>query len=384
MLTVGVVMQDPEFRDVLVATIQGIPARVAFAVADASREAEKVERTAPDVLILDFGDPASHEVLAKLKELPAPPVVIGAHVDGDPEIILNALREGAREFVFPPLKPDALKRAIESIATERTSLNTLREKARTVAFLSSGGGCGATTLACHVAAGLRKLDAGRVLLADLELATGAAGFWMRGPRNGHSVLDAIYGLPQMDESLWQRMVNSIQPGLDLLAAPNDIPMGGLPGSRGFSDVLRIARGRYDWVIGDLGQNLSALTGALIPEFTNLVVVATAAPSSLYQAGRIATKLMQLGFDPGRIKLVLNRVHADQVREAEGLQKTLGLPAEMVIPEDRIGVAEALSAGRLVADKTACGQHMSRFAAGLAGKRFEEPARPSRLSVLKFW
>ncbi len=382
MLTVGVVMRDPAFRDALVEGLESLAVDVAFAVGDASREAEKVERTSPDILVLDFGSPATHAVMAQLKQLADPPIVIGAHISGDPDIILQALRAGAREFVYPPLNVEGLKRTVQTLAAERTSRNVAREKARTIGFLSASGGCGATTLACHVAAGLRQLDAGQVLLADLDLAAGAAGFWFK-CRNGYSLLDVIQGLPRMDDSLWNGMVNCIQPGLDMVPAPAEIPAGSLPGSRGISDVLRIGRRRYDWVIGDLGQHLSPLSASLVQEFSTLVLVTTAELSSLYQAHRIGKKLVQLGFTPTNIKLVVNRVQGDQAREIEGLEDTIGFPAEMVISEDRRGLAEAQSAGRLLGSQTATGHQMMRLAARLAGRKID-PLRPERFSVLRFW
>ena len=118
-LTAGLVIGDPDFRDALAAVLRQLNVQIVFAVADAGAEQQKVERTNPDVLILDFGRPGAHEVMAELKHLRTPPAVIGAHEKSDPDVILWALRAGVREFIYPPVSERVLANALDAIARER-------------------------------------------------------------------------------------------------------------------------------------------------------------------------------------------------------------------------------------------------------------------------
>jgi len=377
---VGIVIEDDDFRASMVACLQSFAAGVAFAVADASREIEKLEYTNPDVLILDFGRPSAHAVMAELRSMLNPPAVIGASLAADPEIIVSALRAGVREFLYPPLKTETVKAALDAIASERMQADARRQATKSLGFVSARGGCGATTLACHIAAELRRMELGNVLVADFDLAAGTAGFWLRA-NGGYSILDAVNSLSRMDQSLWMGMVSTVQPHLDVLAAPAEIPLAGLPGNRGFEEILRIARSQYDWVIADLGRGLCALNVALMSELSAIFLVTTPEVEALLQSRRIIDRLTNLGHPKEFIRVAVNRVFADQDLSASELGKMIGLPVEAILPDDRREVAEAHSSGRLISPRAELGKRIAQLAASIAGQNPVEK-RASRFSLFR--
>ena len=98
-------------------------------------------------------------------------------------------------------------------------------RGKMIGFLSAKGGCGATTLACHVASELQNVTQKNVLLADLDLTSGMVGFLMKTP-SSYSILDAIKNLSRLDESLWKALVVEHRPGLSVMPAPASLyPLG---------------------------------------------------------------------------------------------------------------------------------------------------------------
>src|SRR5947199_374447 len=68
----------------------------------------------------------------------------------DPEQMLGALRAGSIEFVSLPMNP-AIFGALDRIGTRLTSSRPDQSaQGRIIGLVSSKGGCGATTLACHL------------------------------------------------------------------------------------------------------------------------------------------------------------------------------------------------------------------------------------------
>jgi len=59
---------------------------------------------------------------------------------------------------------------------------------KTIGLLSAQGGCGATMIACHLAAELRRITTASVLAADFDPTSGMLGFWLRADPS-RSVLD---------------------------------------------------------------------------------------------------------------------------------------------------------------------------------------------------
>jgi pilus assembly protein CpaE len=381
MISAGIVVTDPQFREQIVSYLQKLDVRVVFAVANAAAEAQRLESTNPDLLVLDFSQPGAPAVMVELRSMGSPVAIVAAHNLGEPDAILAALRLGAREFLYPPLNEKALSDLVRSIQVEKAQREARRREANAVGFLSVTGGCGATTLACHVAAELRRSGVGDVGLLDFDLAAGMAGFWF-GVNGTYSTLDAVRGLGRMDPSLWKGIVSTVQPHLDVLAAPSDILLGGLPGARGFVEVLRFARLQYEWVVADLSQHLSQLTLALLTDLDKLLLVTTPDVGALLQTRRMVQAIVNHGYPKERLRLVVSRVQKDQVVLLDDLKSTIGLPAEAIIPSSDQEIADAHEEGRLIRPRSDLGRRIAQLASKISGKPLEE-ARPSKFSIFRF-
>jgi len=295
-------------------------------------------------------------------------------------LILAAMRAGAREFVYPPISPEALERALDRIAAELLLKAPQRRAGKTIGFLSAEGGCGATTVACHVAAELRRITSAGILAADFDLLAGMVGFWLRA-KGSYSLLDLIRNLRRMDSSLWKGMVDSVQPRLDAICAPAEIPLDELPATENFTTVLRYARANHDWVVADLGQSLSPLSMALIPELDTLYLVTTPEAAPLYQARRMVHKLLSSEGARESPRLVVNRIRKEHAQESKEVERLFSIPVEAYLPEDYDEVIEAHSEGRLASPRSDLGRRLGQLAAKVAGQPAEE-RRESRFSLLR--
>ena len=83
-------------------------------------------------------------------------MIIALNNSADADIILSSLRAGIHEYLYPPLQ-DALRRSLEKRAAERSRRREgAKGDGKSFGFFSAKGGCGATTLVCHVAAELGR------------------------------------------------------------------------------------------------------------------------------------------------------------------------------------------------------------------------------------
>jgi pilus assembly protein CpaE len=378
-LNVGVIIADPALRHEVVDRLNHLRVRIAFTISPADGDASVTEYSNPDVLVLDFGHPSAFEIMATLKSLAAHPPVIAVHASADPDVILAAMRSGAREFLSPPINAETLERALDRIAAERLLKAPAHRAGKAIGFLSAEGGCGATTVACHVAAELRRITSTRILIADFDLPAGMVGFWLRAT-GAHSLLDLTRNLQRMDSSLWKGMVQSVQPHLDVICAPAEIPLGELPETASFTTVLRYARAHYDWVVADLGQGLSPLSMALIPELDTLYLVTTPEAAPLYQARRVIRKLLSSECTRESPRLVVNRVRKEFAQGSSDVEKLFTVPIEGYLPEDYYEVVEAHSDGQLASRRSDLGRRLAQLAAKIAGQ--PEEKHESRFSLFR--
>jgi pilus assembly protein CpaE len=180
---------------------------------------ERLSKTHPEVLLLDLSAvPGELNIAMRQLRYYSPGIkVIALHSSADPKTILAAMRAGVNEFLHPPFD-DNLQSAIERILNAASSDGAPVMRGKLIGFLSAKGGCGATTLACHVASELQNLTKGSVLLADLDLTSGLVGFLMKTP-SSYSILDAIKNLSRLDESLWRALIVPHRPKLSVIPAP---------------------------------------------------------------------------------------------------------------------------------------------------------------------
>ena len=176
----------------------------------------------------------------------------------DTPLLVDALRAGVREVVEERNLAgvnDAVKRVRDVAAAMRQRSNHGEGddsgRGVVVTVFSAKGGCGATTIACHVAAELRRLTSETTLLADLDLAAGGAAFLMKAEQR-HSILDATGNVNRLDASYWGALVTNCS-GVDVVAAPETLSQA--PPAASLSETMHFLRGEYRFVLADLGCGL---------------------------------------------------------------------------------------------------------------------------------
>lgn len=334
----------------------------------------QAEQERPELILVELGALQSDisTALRAAKKSSPQTKIIAIHENDDPAIILAALRAGANEFVTPPfdatLRP-AMERVLELTEDERTP----ERRGKVVGFLSAKGGCGATTLACHIAADLRRKTGKDVLLADLDLTSGMVGFLMK-VSGSYSILDAVANLSRLDESLWKALKSEWKPGIDVIPSPEDFSHERAPSRDEWRQVLKFMRTQHDWIVLDLGRSLNEVVATLYGELDELLLVSVLEVSALHGLKSIAQKLRDRGEDLTKLEIVLNRTPKMMDITQEELQKVLGRPLYAMLPNDYPSLYQSYSAGTLLAPENRLAQHFSTLTVKLAGIKEAKPQK----------
>jgi pilus assembly protein CpaE len=326
-----------------------------------------VETLHPDVVLVDVSRLARplDEVVRNVKTASTASMVIVLHTAAEPEKILSALRAGANEYLFPPLAAN-LRAALERKSAERTQMRAgIRGKGKTVAFLSAKGGCGATTLACHVAVELGRHSAQHVLLADLDMANGMISFLMRS-QSPYTVLDAVHNLHRLDPNYWKALCSNGYPGLEVISGPAICSTAAAPEPEQLRHVLSFARSLYEWTVVDLGRGLSPVAMVAFEEIDEVYLVSTLDMPALHAATQVARALVSSNYGRNRIRLVLNRTPARPDTTPQELENVLGHPIYAMLPDDYAALCDSYCEGRMLISGSNLGKHLARLAHKIAG------------------
>jgi pilus assembly protein CpaE len=373
-LTIGLVIETKELWDEVHATLQELPVRIVIEQHELGDLAEflgRVERLHPQVMILEvmkLREPMEH-VVARIKAGSMDPMVIALHDTGEPELILNALRAGAHEFLHPPLKAN-LQQALERKSLEQNKTKErLQQKGKVIGFLSAKGGCGATTIACHTAAELGR-QGKHVLLADMDLDAGMIRFLMK-TKSPYSVLDALNNLHRLDQSYWSALISNGLPGLEVISAPQALVSKQQPNQEQVQNMLTFVRGQYDFSILDLGRSLNLTAMNALDEIDETYLVTTLDVPALYRSKQIIQTLSGVGYGRERLRLVLNRMPQKLDITPDELEKMMSLPVFATLPNDYPSLYESYSEGSLLPANSRLGKELNRMALKVAGIQEEK-------------
>jgi pilus assembly protein CpaE len=334
-----------------------------------------VERSKPDLVLIDVSilRQTLQEVIEKLRLAAPCSMIVALNTTGVTGPVLECFRAGADEYLFPPLA-EGLKGAIERREKELKKSESGKPEGKAIAFLSAKGGCGATTLACHVAVALSRLNQ-RVLLADLDVNTGMVAFLMKST-SPYSVVDALNNVHRLDASYWKALVSNGIPGLEVIAAPTSMAAKHEPKPEEIRQVLGFARKQYQWTVADAGRGIGASTMTAIESADEACLVTTPEIPALHQTRQIVQRLLDVGYKQERLRLIVNRVPKRLGIRPEELPKMLGIPVYAVFPDCYAELHEAYSQGQLLPAGSVLGECMGRLARKLASA--EEPKAKRRV------
>ena len=303
-------------------------------------------------------DPARRESMARLAELkqrhPHLPV-IAALADVSVALTRTLVREGIDDVVSLPFNLDELlETALEVLATSRRSDEAQVTLAPLVAVVRSIGGCGATSIATHLAADLAQHDAsGRgVAIVDLDLQCGSVSHCLGGA-GSTPITDLIEEDQRLDAELLRSAAHITSDNISVFSAPNEIlPLETIDTDK-LLRTLNLLRRHYGAVVLDLPANWTNWTLSAVSNADQVVMVVELTVASLRQAKRRLEFFDSVGIERANIGVVVNRVEKKLFRSIDlsDVEHTLGRPVTGSIAlED--GVNSAQDQGLLV-------QHVNR-------------------------
>jgi pilus assembly protein CpaE len=315
-----------------------------------------------NICFLDAASNAEHAQVLISELAPAIPVV-ALLVRNDADLILRCLRRGACDCLAET-GADSLRGVFERLGRSRAPAAD-RPAGKIWCVVPGKPGCGASTLAVHLAIQARTRDEA-VLLVDTDPLAASAAFLLKLKPEFH-LGDMVRDWKRMDQDLWGRLTLSAC-GIDVLGAPED-PTARLDVGRQAADVCAFWRERYQTIVLDLADVRSAADSGFARMADLILLVTTNELAALQTTRRGLSCLDQAGADRSRLRLVLNRYTPATGLKREDVHKALAVEPFATLCNDYETIQAALLEGRPA-------QSNSRFATGvqaLCGQLQDRPA-----------
>lgn len=304
----------------------------------ANRELLRERDPVAAVVWLD-GDPeASFRLVHALDQGGTRVVVVGARKDAD--LILRAMREGAKEFVVAS-EPDALAAALR--AQVRTAPGAAA--GQVIAVLGAKGGVGGTTLATNLAGALHARGE-RACLVDLDLEMGDVLSFLD-LSGGSTLSDLLGNMHRLDPKLVETSVLAHPSGVRVLSQTQRVEDADQVTTERLGALLHLLRQHFAAVVLDGLRSFDERTLAALDAADRILLLLTQEVPAVRDAARCLALFRRLGL-AGKVSVVVNRFQSAQI-DAAVIAETLGVPVAARLSNDYRSVTRAMNGGVLLAD-----------------------------------
>ncbi len=263
-----------------------------------------------------------------------------------PEVILRAMRAGCREYLEKPLRSAQLLDAIARQRARWLASEDLRgsRRGRVLAFVGVRGGAGATTLAVHVATFLAKVHGKKTLIVDQHRHLGHVALFLGLDAPSYSFREVVKNVERLDNDLLESFVAHHSSGVDVLSSPANFDEDIFDDFSLLERSIRHLAGVYDYVIVDCGTGLEDEVLATLACCDELYLIATQEVPALRDLSRYLDRLLAYDIASAKLKVVLNRHSSDRSVSLEQIEKAIGRPVFVQVPNNSAELARSLDMG----------------------------------------
>ena len=307
-----------------------------------------VMQSQPDIAIVSLdADPAQGLALvAQLsQDLPNCQVlVISSSQEGT--LILQAMRNGAKEFLAFPLKLEDFMAALDRLqqANGNTDGEHTNRSSQVITVAGVGGGIGCTSIAINLACALAQNERNSVAVIDLDLALGDADVWLDIIPD-YTIQDVAENITRLDYSLLKRSLTKHECGAFLLPRPNQVGDRAIITPDSLRRVIALLKATFSHLIIDISKAFGPLDLAAMEVSDSILLVTQLDLPSLRNVVRLIQFFDQENGLSEKIKVMINRIGLDQAQiSISKALETIGRDIYWQIPNDYMSLVESRNNG----------------------------------------
>lgn len=306
----------------------------------------------PRIVIVDLAAPDLESALRTLEDVRAtmPGVqLVALGASKDPDLILRAMRAGAREFAVLG-QDNELADVIASLITRAAEE---RPGGKIVSMFPAKGGMGATTLATNLAAALRAGPSGRkerrrVLVVDFDRQLGDVLVFLD-MTSSYSIPEVIKNLHRLDRELLLSSLACHSPGLYVLAHSHSLEDADAVTAAQVPALLQMLARHFDYVLCDGFRGFDELSVAVLDASHQIELLMSQDVPSLKNAKYCLEVFDRLGYEESKVNLVVNRYHKGGAIDLSAIAENLGRAARCTLANDYRAAIGAVNRGVLLSE-----------------------------------
>jgi pilus assembly protein CpaE len=295
-----------------------------------------LQATSTDVVVVaceGYSDRTLFFVEGAVKQRPERPVVVIC-TSSPNGFVRRVFEAGADDLITLPESPERVLFSLEKAVARKqgAALATGVALSPMICVLGPKGGTGKTLTSCNL--GVSLAEAGhRVAVVDLDLQFGDVGLSL-GLTPEKTIYDLVKAAGSLDaEKLGDYLV--VHPsGLRVLMGPTRPDQASVVTVEFLREVYAMLRSTHDFVIVDTAPGFTPEVIASIDSSSHICMVGMLDSLSLKNTKLGLETLELMGYDPDRIRLLLNRADSRVGISQDEVAAIVGRVPDVLVPSDR--------------------------------------------------
>ena len=270
-------------------------------------------------------------------------VILVSSINVNTDLVLKAMRAGAREFLTQPVMIEDLSTALKKakILLENDEGNTIGQ---IISVFSNKGGIGKTTIAANLALKIAELTEKRVCLVDLNLQLGDITTFLD-VNPSFDISYVVTHLSRIDESfLLSSLEKYKNKELYILADPPNVEQAEEISSEDITSVLSMLKEMFSYIIVDTSSSFDIKTLTCLDISDAILLISMVNLPSIRNCQRCMDLFQRLEYKTDKIKLVVNRYNDDEEITIDDVEDALGHEVFWKIPNSYFAVMSAINKG----------------------------------------
>jgi pilus assembly protein CpaE len=309
--------------------------------------ADVVTQAKPDIGIvcIDSNLEKGLKLVETLRDTNSECAILVVSSSNDGQVILRAVRAGAKEFLTQPVRVEDLVAAVDRIGAQKFGgPGGTTRSCHVIAVAGATGGVGTTSLAVNLGCVLAAEQRNSVVLVDLDLALGDADVFLDAIPD-YTLVDVAQNITRLDFTLLKRSLTKHSSGLYLLPRPVQLQDASLVTPDDLTRVLGLLKATFTHLIIDLSKSYNELDFVALKSAKDILLVTQLDLPCLRNVVRL---MMSFGETEGlkeKVKIVVNRVGLGSGEiSLKKAQETMGREIFWQLPNDYRTMVEVRNNG----------------------------------------
>jgi len=335
--------------------------------ADVARKLERVVRSLEGIqvqpagaadkaslLIFELGEDAEQDFqyVESLLSTNAVGEVFLTHHQPRPELLVQAIRTGAKEFLSQPLVDEDVREALLRCKKRRNGASHKEpvKVGEIINVIGSKGGVGTTTVAVNLAVSMaQRKDVSSVALVDMNLLFGEIPLFLEMKPKYHwgEIARQVY---RLDSDFLMNILSKHSSGVHVLPSPAYYHYDQQEIPQIIERVLQLARSMFDVVIIDGGHSLGRITSKTLEMSDRVLLISIMSLPCLSNTNKLLESFRTLGY-PRRekIKIVVNRYEKNSEISLKDAEESVHSDIFWTLPNSYKTTMAAINQGKPLSD-----------------------------------